>query len=239
MHTSRAIFTVSKMAPPASFPMDGSLADGDLSFLGDGAMDWDLLDRLAKASATASHSTSTRRWNAPGTKVGFTVNLNTAQADDSDSATAFLSAISEAAATWNQTPGADFTLEFAGTTQSTQTGYNHANEIVFMSMGIDNRGALAQVWYNSDFTIVEADIWINDSFDWAADGALADNELDLQSALVHEFGHWLILDHTDDSTSVMYPTLAPGATRRQLAPRDAEGIAAIYPCLQTACIFDK
>ena len=175
----------------------------------------------------------------PGTKVGFTVNLNTAQADSDYSAAAFVSAISEAAATWNRTPGADFTLEFAGTTQSTQTGYNHANEIVFMPMGTDNRGALAQVWYNSDFTIVEADIWINDSFDWAADGELADNELDLQSALLHEFGHWLILNHTDDSTSVMYPTLAPGATRRQLAPRDAEGISAIYPCLRAAALTDN
>ena len=202
-------------------------------------MDWDLVDRLASASVTASHSMATRRWNAPETKVAFTVNLNTAQADNDDRAAAFLSAISEAAATWNRTPGADFTLEYAGTTQSTQTGYNHANEIVFMPMGTDNRGALAQVWYNSDFTIIEADIWINDSFDWAAGGELADNELDLQSALLHEFGHWLILNHTDDSTSVMYPTLATGVTRRQLAPRDAEGISAIYPCLQAACIFDK
>ncbi len=106
-------------------------------------------------------------------------------------------------------------------------------------MGTDNRGALAQVWYNSDFTIIEADIWINDSFDWAAGGELADNELDLQSALLHEFGHWLILNHTDDSTSVMYPTLATGVTRRHLAPRDAEDISAIYPCLQTACIFGR
>ena len=131
-------------------------------------------------------------------------------------------------------------LDFVGATQSTQTGYNHVNEIVFMPKGVDSRGALAQVWYTNDGTIVEADIWINDDFRWNVDGKLSSGEhpsdkVDLQSALLHELGHWLILNHTNDPHSVMYPTLAPGASRQHLARRDVDGISAIYPCAQEPC----
>jgi hypothetical protein len=171
-------------------------------------------------------------WNVFKTQLSSTL-----QKGVGNSADAFLDAIKSAAATWNQTPSADFTLDFAGTMQSTQAGYNHVNEIVFMAKGVDNRGALAQVWYTGDGTIVEADIWINDDFRWVVGDNLPGDEVDLQSALLHEFGHWLILNHTSDPHSVMFPTLAPGASKRQLSRWEVEGISAIYPCLQDACLF--
>jgi hypothetical protein len=217
--------------------LDGGLHGSAFSFVLDGWSDGDFTQRLVRASATASHYTATRRWKTPDTTVAFRINVNTLQKGVGNSADAFLDAIKSAAATWNQTPSADFTLDFAGTTQSTQTGYNHVNEIVFMAKGVDNRGALAQVWYTGDGTIVEADIWINDDFRWVVGDNLPGDEVDLQSALLHEFGHWLILNHSSDSTNVMYPTLAPGATKRQLSRWEVEGISAIYPCLQDACLF--
>ena len=223
--------------------MDGNLVGGDLLFATDGRSVDDLIESLARTSATASasasHATANRRWKLPDATVAFRINVNTAQKDADKPGDAFVSAITNAAATWNRTPGADFTLEYVGATDSTQTGYNHVNEVVFMHKGRDDRGALAQVWYTSDLTIIEADIWINEDFVWDVSGDLPGDGLDLQSALLHEFGHWLILNHTDDSTSVMYPTLAPGIEKRVLARRDAEGISAIYPCLQAACVFGR
>lgn len=219
--------------------LDGYLVDSEFLFKAGRQLNDDLIESLARVSATASHSADTRKWNRPDATVDFRINVNTAQTGADKSADSFVAAITNAAETWNRTPGADFTIEYVGATDSTQTGYNHVNEVVFMNKGRSDRGALAQVWYTSDLTIVEADIWINEDFVWDVGGSLPQDGLDLQSALLHEFGHWLILNHTDDSISVMYPTLAPGIEKRVLARSDAEGISAIYPCRQAACVFGR
>lgn len=217
------------------FTVEDDLVFGALSAADDARIDEFVAVLVAKTAASSAPATA-RRWRTPDTEVAFKININTAQAGTGGNTTdAFVNAIRAAATTWNRTPGADFELVYAGATPSTQTGYNHVSEIVFMPQGIGNRGALAQVWYTKDLTIVEADIWINDDYVWDVSGDPANDALDLQSVLVHEFGHWLILDHIDDPSSVMYPTLAPGATRRRLHQRDMAGISAIYPCADAAC----
>ena len=54
---------------------------------------------------------------------------------------------------------------------------------------------------------------------------------DLESALVHEFGHLLHLDDEVTAKNVMQPTLKPRTLRRSLGPDDKEGIAHLYPLL--------
>src|SRR5262249_51648636 len=49
---------------------------------------------------------------------------------------------------------------------------------------------------------------------------------DLQSVAVHEMGHALGLDHSSDSTAVMYATY--NGTKRSLSSDDISGIQAIY-----------
>lgn len=171
-----------------------------------------------------------RKWASPHASASFYLNLNTKQMGDGDGDhNAFRQAILKAAASWSAVEDADFTLTYAGETKATATGYNGVNEVLFMPKGIQERAAAAQVWYTADQTIVEADIWINEDYQWNATGAPDENEVDLHSALLHEFGHWLILSHSPDAEAVMFSRLRAGALKRQLQPPDEQGIRAIYP----------
>lgn len=171
-----------------------------------------------------------RRWATPHAGAAFYLNLNTQQIGDTDGdQRAFRRAVTTAAERWSAVAGADFTLTYAGETNATQTGYNGVNEVLFMRKGVQERAAAAQVWYTVDQTIVEADIWINEDYAWNATGAPNATEVDLQSALLHEFGHWLILGHSADKEAVMFARLTAGALKRELQPPDKQGIRAIYP----------
>lgn len=191
-----------------------------------------LSDIFQQHFVTSSH----RKWSAIDGKVPFFVNLNTSQAGYNDGTRAeFLYAIRSAAATWNNVTAANFTLQYSGSTQAEQASYNGYNEVLFMNKGLGERGAVAHIWYRRDLTVVEADIWINDDYDWNADGPLEVHELDLESVLLHEFGHWFVLGHLADESTVMYRTLSGGTMKRMLHPADEQGIAAIYPCKTKRC----
>ncbi|MEZ4861454.1 MAG: matrixin family metalloprotease [Caldilineaceae bacterium] len=175
-------------------------------------------------------SAESRKWPTPHAGAPYYLNLNTVQVDQANGSSAdFRNAVMAAAASWGAVAGVDFKLNYAGTTAATQTGYDGVNEILFMHKGNEERAAAAQVWYTSDATIVEADIWINDDYTWDATGAPAADEVDLQSALLHEFGHWLILGHFTDAKTVMYPRLTTGTLKRELQKQDQIGIRTIYP----------
>lgn len=174
------------------------------------------------------------KWPTPHATATFYVNINSRQSNDNATAdaistTALRNAILTAANRWSNITSADFTLKYGGATGVTQTGYNGRNEILFMAKGRNARAAAAEVWYTKDLTIVEADIWINDDYRWDITGKPAADEVDLQSALVHEFGHWLILGHSAQDESVMFPKLSTGKVKRVLQAEDIAGISAIYP----------
>jgi predicted Zn-dependent protease len=170
------------------------------------------------------------KWPTPHAQANFVVNINTAQAGGSaGDRSVFRQAIRNAAATWSAVAQVDFALVDAGDTAATQTSYNGVNEVLFMHKGPTERAAAAQVWYNADHTIVEADIWINDDYTWNATGAPGANEVDLQSAVLHEFGHWLILGHLAERDAVMFAKLTAGTLKRDLQQPDMQGISALYP----------
>lgn len=52
---------------------------------------------------------------------------------------------------------------------------------------------------------------------------------DMQSVMIHEYGHVLGLDHVpDDPTSTMYPYLNPGQVRRYLDARTIDTLKCMY-----------
>lgn len=178
--------------------------------------------------------TDARKWATPHPTVTYRINLNTTQVTGHRTPTGgnradFRNAILAAAASWSTVTSAEFTLSYGGATEATKTSYNGVNEVLFMHKGVKERAAAAQVWYTDDQTIVEADIWINDDYTWSAVDATAAHEVDLQSALLHEFGHWLVLGHFTDTSAVMFPRLTTGTQKRTLQQPDVLGISAIYP----------
>ncbi|XP_051117354.1 metalloendoproteinase 1-MMP-like [Andrographis paniculata] len=50
---------------------------------------------------------------------------------------------------------------------------------------------------------------------------------DLQTVVLHEIGHLLGLGHSQDSSAIMYPSLAPGQVK-SLGIDDVRGVLALY-----------
>jgi len=63
-------------------------------------------------------------------------------------------------------------------------------------------------------------------------------EIELLSIVVHEFGHWLGLGHTDVASAVMRPTYNPGTKYTGLHEDDIEGVCTIYPGSCETCFDD-
>lgn len=171
-----------------------------------------------------------RKWGGTCPEVKFKVNVNSTQVDKGNGSTEdFRNSIVAAANTWNAVASADFVLEYDGPTDAIKTGFNGINEVIFESQGTSMPTGLARFWFTADFTIVEADIWFNDDFDWDATGDPRFTEVDLQSVALHEFGHWLALGHADNPGATMYPTLTMGTLKRELHQDEKDGISFIYP----------
>ncbi|GMI98808.1 hypothetical protein HRI_003550100 [Hibiscus trionum] len=63
---------------------------------------------------------------------------------------------------------------------------------------------------------------------WSTKSKLAWNKHDLLSGAMHEIGHTLGLKHSENQSAVMYPTLYPGNTRRELSQEDIDRIQSLY-----------
>ena len=177
----------------------------------------------------------------PTNRIEYRVNLNSQQIGPADgNAADFLAAITRAADTWSNVPAADFTMVYTGATTNTAPGYNLSNDVMFIDEGAtDENGnyrplAVARIFFIGQ-TIVETDIKVNDGHDWDAIGQLGPNEIDLQTVMVHEFGHWLSLGHDPDDAAVMYPSVTIGVMKRELHRNDLDGITFIYPCASAVC----
>lgn len=111
--------------------------------------------------------------------------------DEQGSRAAFRQAIIAVVISWSRVPNADFALTYAGESQATHTSYNGVNEVLFM-----HKKARRSAWSRRGSLVYSrgqdcrSRHWINDDYRWNATGA--PGEVDLQSALLHEFGHWLI-----------------------------------------------
>ncbi|KAG6421579.1 hypothetical protein SASPL_118136 [Salvia splendens] len=58
-------------------------------------------------------------------------------------------------------------------------------------------------------------------------GAVPD-AIDLESVALHEIGHLLGLDHSDNQESIMYPSISSGVVKNNLNDDDIKGIRALY-----------
>ena len=181
-----------------------------------------------------------RRWPGDNPIVDYYVNINTEQAGSLDGSVAeFRTNIEHAGFTWSRVDTASIALRLLGSTDATATGFNERNEILFSSTLSENVLGQARVWFNPRNNIIaEVDMAINNNHDFDATGAPDSHEVDLQSVVLHEMGHWLSLGHDDEQQSVMVPALTTGTKKRELHASDVEGVSTIYPCQSISCIRD-
>ena len=96
--------------------------------------------------------------------------------------------------------------------------------------------ALTETWYLVDSNkILEADTVFNDDKTWSTESTPPAGAYDVQSVMLHEFGHWLSLWHSACTQQggipiVMQPYVPSGQNglRRNLAQDDKDGAKAIY-----------
>lgn len=177
------------------------------------------------------------KWPGATPKINVKVNVNSTHiGDQGGSAEQFLTAIKNALRTWSVVPEAEFTLLYNGTTTATNTGFNNMSEILFMKKGANSQVGQAQIWFTAAGTIVEADVWLNDDYALDATGSPEGSEIDVESSILHELGHWLPLAHISNASAVMYAVLGAGTRRIVLSSDDLAGITALYPCPAAPCI---
>ena len=77
--------------------------------------------------------------------------------------------------------------------------------------------------------IYEADIRVNNKdFDFYLGNNSDPSRVHMESLMVHELGHVLVLAHTDDHASVMQVTLANGKSRAELGDIDISSLSCEY-----------
>jgi len=188
---------------------------------------------------TVTFSYGSTKWG--GTTVSYKVNPNASDCTGEETA------VQNAANTWNSVPEKSFAFSYAGNTTATETSMNYSNDIMWG--GLSN-GIIAQActWsYISDgklAELTEADIIFNDNYSWSTSSHAKYGKIDVESILLHEMGHWLMLrdlygdlsSYPDDMEKAMYGFSTAGALKRNLDAADQAGIKWIYPTDESAQI---
>jgi len=100
----------------------------------------------------------------------------------------------------------------------------------------DSHIAVADVdYFPSSGALIHASIFINGQESWSLDASGMDGwEYDLESTMVHEFGHALGLDHLNRDNSVMQEAAKRGTLRLEPSDDDMDALEASY-AIDRAC----
>jgi len=136
--------------------------------------------------------------------------------------------IQAAAATWSQVSN-NFDFTYGGTVTGVSIpAEDGVNQIKWSSLS-GNVLALTTYWYSGGTgQIYEVDCEFNQNFSWSTASPTPYSDTDLQTVMLHEFGHYLALGHSDPP-AVMQLTIPAGTQRRSLEADDVNGLKAIYP----------
>ena len=140
-------------------------------------------------------------------------------------------AVHAAAATWN-TAGADFRFgegsESRDNTGACAEGGDGRNTVGWGALDGRLLAVTCSLFRNDGGELnieTEFDIRIDPEWAWTADGPV---DMDLQSVVLHEFGHALGLGHAPDSATVMFADYPPGIEKRTLTQDDLDGLFGLY-----------
>ncbi|MGE0461210.1 MAG: matrixin family metalloprotease [Vicinamibacterales bacterium] len=156
-------------------------------------------------------------------------------------------AAARATATWQSVPATTVGFQYQGFTVTPPTGMDGRNTLGFLDRPDLDRvlGSTSLLLDSATGALLEADIFFNTRFQWSAAPQGEPGRVDLESVVLHEFGHFLGLGHSAigetertatggrrviGSGAVMFPiALTPGAVAdRALQADDAAAVMDLY-----------
>jgi len=154
--------------------------------------------------------------------VDYTYSIGSSISDDG------VNSIVLASDQWDSIRKSKFSLEYNGKRNSQNNpmeNINGKNEVFKLDMGTSQAPASAR-WKVSKGYIIEGDIILNGSRTLSNSSKPPKTAYHVPSIMVHEFGHIIGLDHSDDKDAVMY-VAPPGTVQYQLSADDIKGYNAI------------
>lgn len=176
---------------------------------------------------TQAYSKTGYKW--PTLNVSFYVN----PANQDVSTSAAIAAIQAGLAAWSTQAGTPFRYSYAGQVNTTTTGYDNKNVIVFRNT--TNGGSIATAyWWHSSGKLLDSDIIFWDGarkFFTGSSGCSSSTQLGayIEDVATHELGHSLGLGHSGVSDATMYSSYAAcSQAMRTLASDDISGARSLY-----------
>lgn len=184
-------------------------------------------------SLAAGYALSEARWNPAQLPIRYLVNASSAPSTIGSAAA--LAAIDTGMAGWAAPVCTRWRTTNAGATALTRgRAGDRQNTFLWISgswpaeLGPANSviGVTTPVWTSGGY-VIDADIQFNNvGFTWSTDGRRG--TVDTQSIATHEEGHFLGLDHSEQSGAVMYASYS-GGIKRNLTTDDQGGVCQLYP----------
>ena len=186
---------------------------------------------VALAAALTGHhidaySVSGHHWASR--QVPFYVN----PVNNDVSQAAAIAALQDAAEAWRLQSTADITVYYAGTTNGTSLTNNGKNEIFFRNTSNGSTIAATYYWYGSDGRLLDADmVFYDGGFKFFTGQSGCSSGVYIEDVGVHEFGHFIGINHSTFSDASMYPTLTGSCNQswRTLSGDDIAAVEAAYP----------
>ncbi|MCZ2110215.1 MAG: matrixin family metalloprotease [Dehalococcoidia bacterium] len=186
--------------------------------------------QLSQGAFSAAYVTSGFKWASGQATWAY----NGAGAPAGVAGTALM-AIQASANAWGQT-GASFKFMGGGTSAASPGacsggGTDGQNVVGWAPQGAGSVLAVTCSWFGGSAgggfsAAAEFDMAIDPKWSWSTGSPI---NIDLQSVVTHEFGHALGLNHSGDSSAVMYFSYPAGTNKRMLTGDDIAGEQAIYP----------
>jgi Matrixin len=169
---------------------------------------------------------SGHRW--PGNSVPFYVN----PVNQDVSQSAAITAVQVAASNWKNQSTADIYIYYAGTTTGSTIANNGRNEVFFRNESNGSTGAVTYWWYGGNGKLMDADMMFYDAgFKFFTGQSGCSLGIYIEDLATHEFGHFLGINHSADTTATMYPTMSAWCNQswRYLSQDDITAVQFAYP----------